>query len=279
MIQGTFETERDGPNSSSLLDDMRRLLQIRPRPLIHPAGRFIIIFSEKSACTNVVIWFLTQLGHAKAAQDFDGWPHEYRIAVYYRSQLYENALRSDDLTEFKTIRVIRDPFDRAVSSFRHILRFDIIDDDINQTIQPRTIAQDGLSFAEFLTFLESIDLNSCNPHLSIQRHPVEDRRKVDYVINISQEDLFERLNQIEVDLGLMPTSLEKDGWVLRHSSHNRPRSVSERSGGIYHRRLTRNDARHGPWPRHEDLLTSEAREKIARLYAKDIESYLSERSQ
>ena len=256
-------------------NDMARLLLSGSPPLIHPQGRFIVIFSEKSACTNVVIWFLTQLGHAKAARDFHEWPHEYRISVYYQSQLYQNALRSD-LSDFRIVRVIRDPFDRAVSSFRHVLRFNIIDHDINLALEPRSIEQDGLSFAEFLDFLDGVDLQNCNPHFSIQRHPLEDFCVIEYLINISRESLFDRLNEIEAALGLTPTALKNDSWVQRLVVHNRPRRELAAEKGIFQRRFTRKDARQGPWPHHELFLTAAARAKITRLYHKDVEAYVNE---
>lgn len=248
-----------------------RLLWTGSPPLIDPRYRIIVVFSEKSACTNVSIWFFTQLGHATAARDFHYWPHEYRRKVYYHSRLYRDALRSD-LSEFKVIRVIRDPYDRAASSFRHAVRFDLLDDDINRKVGRRSMMRDGLSFSEFLSVLEQTDLRSCNPHFSPQRHLMEDTFKVDYLINVSNENLSQRFNQIESELGLSRTDLERDPWVKRLRKHNRP--ARELDGiDLDTRRLTRDEARNGPWPRHGDLLTPDARKRIAKLYSRDFESY------
>ncbi|HLF24497.1 MAG TPA: sulfotransferase family 2 domain-containing protein, partial [Burkholderiales bacterium] len=97
------------------------LLMTRPRPLVDPDARLIVLFSPKAACTNVTVWFLNQIGHIKAARDFSNWPHKYRLKVYYDSALYRKA-RGLNLKKFKVIRVIRDPYDRTTSGFRHAVK-------------------------------------------------------------------------------------------------------------------------------------------------------------
>src|SRR5688572_4072882 len=67
------------------------LLWRRPAPLIDPHNRLVVIFSPKSACTNVVAWFFHHLGHTQAARDFHRSPHRYRFQVYYRSEIYQDA--------------------------------------------------------------------------------------------------------------------------------------------------------------------------------------------
>src|SRR6185437_13167032 len=54
------------------------LLQDAPRPLINPDARLVVLFSPKSACTTVVMWFLHHLGHGQKARDYATWPHHYR---------------------------------------------------------------------------------------------------------------------------------------------------------------------------------------------------------
>src|SRR5689334_25375638 len=91
-----------------------RLLWTDPRPLIHTPQRMIVVFSPKSACTSVLIWFYHQIGHTKAARDYASWPHNYRTDVYYRSRFYRRAFERD-LSKFSLLRIVRDPFERAVS--------------------------------------------------------------------------------------------------------------------------------------------------------------------
>src|SRR5262249_41777851 len=146
-------TAGDVPAPPLARTEIGRLLWSRPPPLINPDAKFVVIFSAKSACTNVLIWFFHHLGHLKAARDFHVWPHEYRVRVYYHSQLYQRAYKSD-FSEFKVVRVVRDPYERAASGFRHIVRH--AGGSIGRYMGMRHVAERGLSFAEYLDFLEGL---------------------------------------------------------------------------------------------------------------------------
>ena len=260
--------------------NLGRLFWKAPRPLIHPGARMVVIFSAKSACTSVVIWFLHQLGQAAAARDYSHWPHRYRSKVYYRGPVYRSAF-DHDLENFAVVRVVRDPFDRTVSSFRHALRTRLADRYIPGVLHRWNVSKDGLSFDEFLDFLEHSDLTTCNTHFRIQRHPLEDELPVRHLINVSTEDLFTRLNEVETDLGLPHTDFAELQW-LHQADERRTRRERRRRAGARHpdvtdpytHRFTQDQAREGPWPSYSAFLTPEARERIARLYAVDLESYM-----
>jgi len=254
--------------------ELARLLRTDPPPLILPQARVAVIFSAKSACTSVVIWFLKQLGHLEAARDYHRWPHQYRIEVYYRSQLYANAFRQD-LTKLRVIRVVRDPYSRAISSFRHALIYGFADQDIARALGRRDIKENGYSFSEFLDFLEQIDLTNCNVHFRIQRHPVEDKLRVRHLINVSTEDLFTRLNQLEAHMSLPHTDFASIPWFALSNDHRVARGSIDDLTNVDTRRFTAEAARKGPWAPYEAFLTPAARERIARLYAVDFESYIA----
>jgi hypothetical protein len=230
----------------------------------------LVIFSAKSACTSVLIWFLHQIGHGDAAQDYSRWPHHYRMGVYYKSRLYRMALKKRP-SRYSVVRVVRDPFERAVSSFRHMLASGAGTDLAAKALRRNDIETAGLSFSEYLDFLETCDLRTCDQHYALQRHPVEDLVSIDHLINISTENLFARLNDVEADLGLPITDFAQLGW-LKHldqaRSPNKPGSISD----AYRRRFNREMARN-EWPKSGAFLVPEARERIARLYATDIQSY------
>jgi hypothetical protein len=250
-----------------------RLLSIGPRPLFLPDTRLMVIFSPKSACTNVVIWTLAHLGLIDEARAYNEWPHRYRKMVYYNSPLYRAAIERDP-SEFKVLRVVRDPFDRAVSGFKHALRARATHPAIAGLIGYDEIESKGLSFEQFLDFLERSDLMTCNGHFRVQRHPVEDLVPTDYLINISKDDLFKRLGEIEQELGLAQPAPQMSDWLHRLRKHRRPDAVFDNVPNLTSLLFTAEQARKGPWPRSQDLLTPSARERLAKLYAADIRSYL-----
>jgi hypothetical protein len=250
--------------------EFARLLQEAPRPLLAPNQRLLVIFSAKSACTSVLIWFLHQIGHADVAYDYSRWPHHYRMGVYYKSRLYRMALKKRP-SRYSVVRVVRDPFERAVSSFRHMLASGAGTDLAGKALRRNDIETAGLSFSEYLDFLDTCDLRTSDQHYALQRHPIEDVVPVDHLINISTENLFARLNDVEADLGLPITDFAQLSW-LKHldqaRSPNRPGPVID----AYSRRFDREAARN-EWPKSSAFLVPEARDRIARLYATDIQSY------
>jgi hypothetical protein len=259
------------PNPNS---EMGRLILEHPHPLIDPRSRMVVLYSAKSACTNVLIWFLHHLGHAEAARDYHGWPHQYRDHVYYQSLLYRQVATSRDLKTFTVVKVVRDPFKRVASSFRHVVRHSVLRDGIGRKLRDTQIEKHGLSFASFLDFLEATDLTRCNPHYSLQRHAIESKLRVKHLINVSKEDLFGRLNDVERDLGLPVTNLAQSPWVKKlEERHHQDDADLGDPESVYTQRLTREQALRGPWPSYDTLLTPTARERIAKLYAADIKAY------
>jgi hypothetical protein len=257
------------PGASS---ELGRLLWTDPRPLIHSRKRMIVVFSPKSACTSTVIWFFNQLGHAKAARDYASWPHRYRTEVYYKSRIYRRSFERD-LSKFSLVRIIRDPFERAVSSFRHVQKGGLADEAMAKTLRRRDMATAGLSFSEFLDFLERCNLRTCDPHFRIQRHPIEDHLPTRHLINASTENLFSRLKQVEADFDLPVTDFDKLDWLRKlNPAHTHVASASP-PANVYTHRFTREDARSGSWPSYAAFLTPAARERIARLYDTDLKAY------
>jgi hypothetical protein len=232
----------------------------------------IVILSQKSACASVSAWFFHQLGHGKAARDYHWFANAYRTEVYYKSDLYRRAFRMD-LANFTVVRVVRDSFERAASSFRHAVAYGYVDQAIGEACGRDDVVERGYSFLEFLEFLEGSDLWHGNSHLRFQRHPVEDLLPVRHLINVSTQDLFVRLNEVEADLGLPITDLETFTWAGAMEERRAIFRAFEGESDPAAVRLTREQARRGPWPRAEALLTPRAREQIARIYAVDIESY------
>lgn len=236
--------------------------------LIHPQYKFVLIFSPKSACSSVVIWFLHTLGLAQEARAYDEWPHNYRIQKLMRSPAQE-AARQLPLSELKILRVVRDPVDRAASSFRHALGTGYARDQILAKLGV-DIHQQGLSFQRFIDFLETEDLDKCNPHHRRQKHPVENVRPADFLINASRQDLFEGLNAFERIMGMPRTDFPSLAWIHELQATRVPHSVDM---GAEPDRLVLDpsQARQGPWPK--GLITPAARARLEVLYAEDIRLY------
>jgi Sulfotransferase family len=247
----------------------RQALRKVERPLLHPQRRFVVLFSAKSACSSVVIWFLHTLGLAAEARAFSEWPHHYRINRFYAREDYlaaRDALGPDDVT---VLRVVRDPVDRAGSSFRHALGLSYARETIREKLGIDTDVQ-GLSFERFIDFLEMEDLDHCDPHHKRQKHAVEGLRRPDVVINASRQDLFTELNAFERMMGMPVTNFKELAWVHELQATRVPHSVNPEAD-VYRTVLTREQAQNGPWPKK--LITPEARARLEKLYAEDMALY------
>ncbi len=238
-------------------------------PLIHPEKKIMLIFSPKSACSSAVIWFFHHMGLAQEAEQYDHWPHKYRIDRFYSRPEVKAAARAIPLRDFRIVRVIRDPVDRAVSSYRHALGTGYARETIRTALGIDTVT-DGLSFSQFIDFLETEDLTRCNPHHRVQENPLESLVDPHRTINISKEDLFEGLRDFEIQCGLPPTDFERLTWLHEVQKRRSPvwvKTTEEGEAKVF----SMEEARNGPWPRL--AMSDRARERLEKLYQSDIVKY------
>ena len=237
-------------------------------PLIDPDRRLMLVFSPKAACSTAVIWFFHQAGLARQARAHHEWPHRYRIERHEPGERQARG-RLVPPQDLRVVRVVRDPLDRAASSFRHALGTGYARDQILAAVGVDTRTE-PLTFQRFIDFLETEDLDRCDPHHRRQHHPVEDLRAPDVVISTTEHDLFAGLNAAERRFGLPVTDFGALSWVHDVQRHRVPRSVDmgERPDLVP---LDTRQALSGPWP--TGLLTPLARERLTRLYADDIARY------
>jgi hypothetical protein len=246
-----------------------RALKTPMLPLIHPRHRFVVLFSAKSACSSVVIWYLHAMGLAEAARSYSDWPHDFRTDRLYRRQDDADARAALLPGQVKVLRVVRDPLERAASSFRHALATGYAREAIQRALGVDTDV-DGLSFERFVDFLEREDLQRCDPHHGVQCHPVERLRRPDMVIDVSRDNLFAGLNAFERLVGMPETDFAALRWIHELQAR-REVAAGEVAGDPYRLVLTRQQALRGPWP--AGLLTAEARTRLEKLYAEDLRLY------
>ncbi len=236
--------------------------------LVHPQYHFALIFSPKSACSSVVIWFFNTLGLLNEARAFSHWPHHYRIEKLMRDPRQIKAQKLP-LANAKILRVVRDPISRAASSFRHAVATGYANERIMKTIC-EDVEKHGLSFQRFIDFLEMEDLDRCDPHHRRQKNPIEDLRSPDFTINVSHQNLFEALNAFEKEMGMPLTDFPLLNWIHELQSTRVPdyKNMGPDPDELV---LQIEQAQRGPWP--NGLLTTRAKDRLKHLYAEDINLY------
>jgi hypothetical protein len=194
--------------------EIRNILNIEPRPLFFTSEKIVLSWSPKSACSHAVVWFFVKEGLLRAANYYDGWPHNFRAEVYYRSAAYKAAAAkflAAEAAGYTLVKVTRDPAKRLVSIFRHVCRHTFLRDDLTRELG-FDVAREGLSLVDFDRYLAGKRLvvpSEVNFHLCAQYHPVWDMAFDRVVtINMDQTDLNAGLNRVEAEFGLPHTDFK-----------------------------------------------------------------------
>jgi hypothetical protein len=250
----------------------RNVLDARSRPLLNPDNGMMVLWSPKSACTTVFVWFAGTIGRLDEVRAF-GSAHRYRMQVYRKSDLYQRGLERPP-GDYRIVRVIRDPYQRAASIYRHALKTPFF---MNKQLKAVPAALDrsaGFSFLQFLDYLEGLDLETANTHLRVQRHLVESEHRPEFIINISRQDLFTELNKVEEAFGLPRTDFHEMEWLHERESGRKAKPGAFEGGAADDFPFDK-DAASGlkPWPDYGALLTPRARARIEKIYAGDFEAY------
>ncbi len=192
----------------------------KPSPVLNFDKKLAVFFSAKSGCTFLVKWFFFQIGHLTAALDFNHFVHNYREKVYLNSDHFtksENNFINTKGKDYLKIKVVRNPFERAVSSYIHFLgMLDKQHPEINNNFG---IGYEKMnySFADFLNLLSTINVNKCNVHWRQQYQLIERRLKFDHIIDLnnSTEELLKLEDVYKLKKTSDITSLVQSG---HHSS-------------------------------------------------------------
>lgn len=233
-----------------------------PRPLIHADEKLVVFWSGKSACTSVLRWTFHRMNLLTAA-DYFGWIHQFRTKVYYESRRYKRVVERYDQDKYRHIRVVRDPFARTVSAYLHSLEQGYE----RERIANYLMIDRPYSFAEFVGYLRTVDLDAHNIHFSRQSTAAERAGDLvlDHVVRI-EDGLFDRLQDVECALGLDVTDF--DSVRIQSKHQNDYTAAATFVGDTKHAPGSRVNAPAYQWFYNDELVAL-----VARLYASDFERY------
>lgn len=242
-----------------------------PRPLIDGPEKIGIFWSAKSGCTAVLLWFYQRIGKKEDALSFSSWPHDYRERVLYPSPEYQEWLATCDVDKTRWLRVIRDPYKRAVSSFRHAVQFGYMDKHLAPFLEhPVGHASTGISFKEFLMFLKNRGTYH-DIHNFPQRHALEEFMPNLFVLNIDNVPLSEGLSNFEKYSELDPVEKHQGPLITPVGVDHRAKTFAT-DENYFARRMTKKDTTEA-WPVSEAFLNAEARDLVQQIYAVDFDAY------
>lgn len=231
------------------------------------SANLAVMWSFKAACTTVIKWVFQHNGLLPEALAYSKWIHRYRLRVYQKDDRYLSRLQRLNDRDFKIIKIVRDPLDRAVSSYIHAYLMKYEDEAIAKIVGRPLDSHQRFSFREFVTFLEQIDLRRCNPHHRVQVAPVERHvlfgTRPQTIVRIEQ-GLEPSLNAMERSLGLPVTDFADDVF---HSHHHTIRADQ------YEPAADLIDFPGKMFPPTAAFYDADLSARVARLYAEDLRQY------
>jgi hypothetical protein len=183
------------------------------------SANLAVMWSYKAACTTVIKWVFQHNGLLPEAMAYNSWVHKYRLRQYQKSERYLSRLKRLSNGAFDVVKVVRDPLDRAVSSYIHAYRHGYDDDAIAKIVQRPVSRRQRFSFREFVSYLEQSDLRYCNPHHRVQVAPIERHvlfgTRPSKIIRI-EHGLNAALSELERRLGLPATDFTNPVFESEH---------------------------------------------------------------
>jgi hypothetical protein len=248
-------------------------IMLSPVPMLNKDKKLVVLWSPKSACTTAYVWFAHVSGFSDEVRDYAALPHRHRQEQYLRSALYRDSVESG-MTDAHVMRIIRDPYSRAVSIFRHALRTHFADAEIEAHSGGKISTETGYSFQYFLDVVAGLDMRRVDPHFRPQFHPYERERTPDRIINISKTDLFAALNAFEAESGLPLTDFGELDWLHNLETKRKAKQEPMQGDALDTAPFTRYQVtKLNEFPSYSQLLTPEAKAKIEQIYKVDFDAY------
>jgi hypothetical protein len=122
------------------------LLYQPPQPLIDPVHRYGVLRSAKGASKAIMLRYLAHLELLKPAT---GMERAHRLQVLKKTALQKQARNCDPMT-LRWLRIIRDPYNRTVSSYRHALGHGYEDEKIQDVLGISVAERAGVPDIRFL---------------------------------------------------------------------------------------------------------------------------------
>jgi len=261
-------------NKKSLKNNSNTFVQLfkssQPKPVINLDKKLAVFFSAKSGCTFIVKWFFFQIQHLSVALDYHHFIHNYRDDVYMRSSQYERS-KADFVKNkgngYLKIKVVRNPFERAVSSYMHFLgMIKTHHKEINNNFGIGFEKLD-YSFSNFLNLLSEIDINACNVHWNQQFQVIERKLNFDYVIDL--KDSIHILPEIEKKHHLPKTENLETLAFSGHHSKTDTKLVEYQFCGTTPFTFEIRQNR----PPYKCFYNAELEKKVSQIYKEDFEKY------
>jgi hypothetical protein len=233
-----------------------------PLPLYEKEFPLIFFWSPKSGCTSLTKWFFFQIGLLQKAIDYKS-VHLYRMEVYEMQENYNLKISEQLLGDKKDVyKLVRNPYNRAVSSFFHTLAQKSIMNQVAPGIH------NGLSFKQFLYQVRNIGVKRglINEHIA-QQYVEEEELFIKNYIHL--EDFGTKIRNIEKKYNLLESPILNIIKSPHHNTQKMTDKVKQNFAEIKMSRETLNKS----LPHYKNFYDKETRDLVREIFKKDFEKY------
>lgn len=229
--------------------------------LINDPKKIIFELSAKSNCTVITKMFFDYIGQLERALKFSSWIHDYRGKYSRRQSL---PLKNEEKDYIK-IKFIRNPYDRAVSSYFHVMK---------TKLHIRWRLNKKLSFNDFLDIYHKIKNKRGSDHIKPQTLGREylNINYFDEIIHV--EDLESEINKINKKYNLnLNCNYDSHHWTCKNISEKKQYFVGNLSYNEISKLIKNNEL-----PDYDYFYNDEIRQKVNEIYKNDINLYFNSKN-
>jgi hypothetical protein len=228
-------------------------------PLFHKKFPLIIFWTPKSGCTTMVKWFFFQIGLLQRAKKCHTFVHKFRIKKFQKQKNYRAELRKElEASKKYTVKLVRNPYRRAVSSFLHVISHKRLMKDIGLK------GEEGISFKQFLYHMKRIGVKDSNPHVAQQYVENEEKLIKEYIY---LEKFNESIKKLEKKYNLSNAPFKK---IILSKHHKAEKMIKK---GEYSDVIITKEMFKSGLPTYESFYDKETQSLVAKLYEKDFLKY------
>lgn len=226
--------------------------------LINKQKKIIFELSPKSNCTVITKMFFNYIGQLERALKFSSWIHNYRKKYSRRQSL---PIKNEEKDYIK-IKFIRNPYNRAVSSYLHVMK---------SVLHTWWGLQHKLSFNDFLDIYHKIKNKKASDHITPQTlgNQYLNINYFDEIVHV--EDLESEINRINKKYNLnLNCNYDSHHWACKNISEKKQYFVGNLSYNEISKLIKNNEL-----PDYDYFYNDEIKQKVNEIYKNDINLYFN----